>query len=89
MKHRSLLGIVAIVAVLPFGCGPKGDSQGVGCTFFGGVTEYRLIRVRGCEYVSATSGSEGLAHAGDCDNPIHHPQPRKAFNPDSLTWPRP
>ncbi|MGQ0721040.1 MAG: hypothetical protein ACT4PE_05630 [Candidatus Eiseniibacteriota bacterium] len=67
--------VLIALCLMPLGCGAKGESQGLGCTFFGGVTEYRIIKVRGCEYVSATSGSEGLAHAGDCENPIHGRRP--------------
>lgn len=62
--------VVAFLGLLIFmGCDPTAPKQAGD-----GFTEYRIVRIRACEYVKSydwTNGTTGIAHAGDCDNPIH------------------
>ena len=39
----------------------------------GGELGCKILRVRGCDYVTMYTGSHTLVHAGDCTNPIHQP----------------
>lgn len=73
MSRSKLLVLACLSIAISVGCAPvkKQESGGFGCSLMSGPVEYRVVRVRGCEYVVASGGNEGIAHAGDCDNPIH------------------
>lgn len=43
-------------------------------TITSGTTEFSIIKIGECEYISYNLGLQNavLSHKGDCSNPIHH-----------------
>lgn len=69
MKRKIVLVVVSLLMAV--GCSRSSQSQGVGCSLMTGPVEYRVMKIRDCEYVVASGGNEGIVHCGDCSNPIH------------------